>query len=495
MDIYKQAAAAKHLYCGYPWKTWYHLTVFGKKIRPNYSRGPLFLGEQEFFVYIDRRDVEEISDYYLKRQKKNNNFIFELKKIWNERCVKDVASIMKKISKENLSRLGNGELYKIFKDFSQKYDRLWSEAIFLDSFDVMSDIVLERAIAKEDKIITPNQLDLLIHPIRLSWMQKEKLSLMQISKKILRNKNLKKAILSRDILYIKKFFPQFYNQLKNHAEYFHWIYNDYAHMRKLTPEKFLKDIILYIKNPMKIRDEEKISRDIQNIKAKKIQLARKLKLSRNFIKKVDFLVTLVGWRDDRKAYNQMANAVIFLFAKEFAARYGISVNGIESLFWWEISQNFSISRNQRKFYKKRNSAGFYTGVFGKRGCLILGGNAKNLHDFIEKIISQREFKGKTAHGGKIRGRVKIVFSQKDFYKMKKGDILVAPNTRPEYVPIMKIAGAIITEEGGMTCHAAIVSRELKIPCIVGMQGALGKLKDGEMVEVDAGRGIIKKINK
>jgi len=75
--------------------------------------------------------------------------------------------------------------------------------------------------------------------------------------------------------------------------------------------------------------------------------------------------------------------------------------------------------------------------------------------------------------------------------MNKGDILVAPNTRPEYAPIMKIAGAIISDEGGITCHSAIVSRELKIPCIVGVQSASAVLKDGDLIEVDAEKGVIK----
>lgn len=77
--------------------------------------------------------------------------------------------------------------------------------------------------------------------------------------------------------------------------------------------------------------------------------------------------------------------------------------------------------------------------------------------------------------------------------MRPGNILVAPNTRPEYLPVMKIAGAIITEEGGITCHAAIVSRELEIPAVVGAQGAIGLLKDGDRVEVNAEKGVVRKV--
>ena len=76
-------------------------------------------------------------------------------------------------------------------------------------------------------------------------------------------------------------------------------------------------------------------------------------------------------------------------------------------------------------------------------------------------------------------------------KMDKGDVLVSPMTSPDFVLAMKKASAVITDAGGITCHAAIVSRELKIPCIVGTKIATKVLKDGDLVEVNANKGIVK----
>jgi len=70
---------------------------------------------------------------------------------------------------------------------------------------------------------------------------------------------------------------------------------------------------------------------------------------------------------------------------------------------------------------------------------------------------------------------------------------VSEATRPEYVPLMKKAAAIITDSGGMLSHAAVVSREMKKPCIVGLQIATKVFKDGDMVEVNATNGIVRKI--
>jgi phosphoenolpyruvate synthase/pyruvate phosphate dikinase len=116
-------------------------------------------------------------------------------------------------------------------------------------------------------------------------------------------------------------------------------------------------------------------------------------------------------------------------------------------------------------------------------------------EFSEKVEHKTEnvdtFKGQIACRGKVTGTVRVVFDPHDDKGFQKGDILVTSMTRPEFVPIMKKAGAVITNEGGVTCHAAIVSRELHIPCIIGTRFATKVLHDGDMVEVDADKGIVK----
>lgn len=100
-------------------------------------------------------------------------------------------------------------------------------------------------------------------------------------------------------------------------------------------------------------------------------------------------------------------------------------------------------------------------------------------------------KGQSAFKGKIKGKVRIVTNVNSNHGFINGEILVAGMTRPEYVPLMKMAAGIITDEGGITCHAAIISRELKIPCVIGTKIATKLLKDGDMVEVDADNGIVR----
>ncbi len=98
--------------------------------------------------------------------------------------------------------------------------------------------------------------------------------------------------------------------------------------------------------------------------------------------------------------------------------------------------------------------------------------------------------GAAASPGVGTGPVKVLRSPDEISKVKEGDVLVAPMTSPDYVPAMKKASAIITNEGGQTSHAAIVSRELGIPCIVGTRDATKVLKDNDMVTVDGSKGLV-----
>ena len=100
-------------------------------------------------------------------------------------------------------------------------------------------------------------------------------------------------------------------------------------------------------------------------------------------------------------------------------------------------------------------------------------------------------KGNTAFPGYAKGIVRIINTQEDIKEFNQGDILVSLNTSPDLIPIIKKAGAILTNEGGIMCHAAIIAREFKIPCITGTKIATKVLKDGDIIEVNAENGTVK----
>ena len=109
--------------------------------------------------------------------------------------------------------------------------------------------------------------------------------------------------------------------------------------------------------------------------------------------------------------------------------------------------------------------------------------------------SSQTIRGQVASRGFAKGEVRVIRGVLEFDKMHDGAILVTSMTTPDFVPLMQRAAAIVTDEGGITCHAAIVSRELKKPCIIGTRNATQVLKDGDRVEVDAEKGIVEKLFK
>lgn len=127
--------------------------------------------------------------------------------------------------------------------------------------------------------------------------------------------------------------------------------------------------------------------------------------------------------------------------------------------------------------------------------------ARQLNDQLktENVASSKEIKGTVAMKGKVRGKVTVIPSlYGDMKKMStlidvmpKGNILVATTTSPELMVAVRKAAAIVTDQGGLGSHAAIVSRELGIPCIVGTRVATQVLEEGDDVEVDADKGIVR----
>ncbi len=124
-------------------------------------------------------------------------------------------------------------------------------------------------------------------------------------------------------------------------------------------------------------------------------------------------------------------------------------------------------------------------LFGKK--LIQKINSLN----ISAIHDIKELKGMVACSGKIKGTVRIILKASEQSKVSEGDILITTMTTPDFMPCMKKAVAFVTDEGGITCHAAIVAREWNKPCIIGTKIATKILKDGDLVEVDANKGIVK----
>jgi len=288
--------------------------------------------------------------------------------------------------------------------------------------------------------------------------------------------------------------PPVARRLAEHTQQFFWLQNDYEHVRKLSEQHFLGELRHWLADPAAATRELASHRFVRASVATKRRRLQARRLSSRLRRTLATLVTLGSWRDDRKAYQQMANGVIHDFVNEFSRRSGRSVRDWEECFYWEIRSPqifpLSVAELQRRF-----GPVMYTNDPRRRASTINGQRAVHLRTSLNQAIHRHhagELKGMPACVGKVTGKARVILGKKEFSSMAKGDILVTANTRPEFVPIMKLASAIVTEEGGLTSHAAIVSRELKIPGVVGVQGILEAVKSGDRIFVDAFKGIISK---
>jgi phosphoenolpyruvate synthase/pyruvate phosphate dikinase len=112
---------------------------------------------------------------------------------------------------------------------------------------------------------------------------------------------------------------------------------------------------------------------------------------------------------------------------------------------------------------------------------------------IEEEIVEGFVKGNVAFPGVFEGTARVLHHVEDMKKIEKGDVLIISMTDPNYIPAMEKAGAFVTDMGGILCHAAIVSREMKKPCIIGTKNATSVFRDGDKIIVDGEKGEVRKV--
>lgn len=188
-------------------------------------------------------------------------------------------------------------------------------------------------------------------------------------------------------------------------------------------------------------------------------------------------------RKETHFFTEKADEVLQKSLKKVLSKY--SEDEISVLMYDEVFGHKKVDKDELK--KRINGYLYYEGnvyVGDEINKIIESHNIK----FEDEGTKEGELKGQIAQKGIVRGIVKLVSSVKHLDKVKEGDILVTAMTMPKYLPAMKRAAAFVTDEGGITCHAAIISREMKKPCVIGTKTATKVLKDGDVVEVDATHG-------
>lgn len=450
--------------------------LFSRDYKPGWPENVIYFEKEKLTFFCEKEKLYENGETIFRKLVLNNRKFQENYKKW-ESALKKFKKEYAKILQTNLPKLNDERLESIFLDFSELYRKnFWYYGILPE----ISGWGGERLLGKELGKVIKNKHDIicvlekLAAPEEYSFYQREELDLLSIKQE----KNGKKRA----------------SKMQSHQKKYFWMLNSY-HSAKIIPISHFKKILKGVSTEEAKVRMDRIRRNKNEAKKAKKYIIKKYKLSNYVLKISQRLTFCVWWQDIRKSYIFRANHVISLFIKEFARRYKIS----EDNLYFYTTKDFENLLEGRKVEAREMSArrsNFLVHWSMEKGNILLmsGTNAKKIFSkYAKKKISREKmkFEGTVISSGKVTGKVKIILGMEDIKKVKKGNILVTTMTTPDYITALKKASAVVADEGGLTSHAAIVARELKIPGIVGTGIATQLLKDGDLVEVDADKGVVR----
>lgn len=360
---------------------------------------------------------------------------------------------------------------------------------------------LSEIVDKQNYKRSPKEMFALLTNIdKPSKIQVEEQALLKIVLEINKNKKLENFFKEKSVKSIAKEFKKadskFIRMIIGHIEKFRYLGYNFEGPA-FPDEYFLRRIKEIIKRGDDIKE---ILRSAILERKKSAALISKiykdLKIDGRYQKYFAITREIIYGKDYRKMSLVESYYKLEPLLQEIGRRAGLTLGEVRNCLINELEKMLNKNKKVKDLEKRMKGCLFI--VLNKHlpGRIFVDDLYLRTKVHLSKKIDLTEinyFHGQTACPGKASGAVKIINTAKELLKMNKGDILVSQMTNPDIVPAMKKAAAIITDLGGITCHAAIVSRELKIPCIIGTKMATKVLRDGDKVFVDANQGEVRKI--
>ncbi|MCD4760858.1 hypothetical protein K8R42_03095 [bacterium] len=503
---------------------------FAKPSGLAYQKVTAVFKDYHLWFYFDHQDANRVGKNIVEKFRAKPEFMTAVNKNiekWSDK----LTNYCKKLPEDNLEKLSDKKLWEFYKKHEEIHTEYYrygwipvAADMFCDNLTNKGKEVLKNIGVKE--VDLAETLIILTEPTRPSLIKIEEDEIKSLAAKIQSNpkqfklfKTLFTKFKEEDVklfgLYthsaeyeakfeqrvrelIKQIKPEVVQSLEKH-------YRQYFYTKFLFTEKqgvynfehYLKKLVRLVNNdPNVAKTIQKENKEIKKIIKERNDLIKKLKLSTKnkefFDQWGEFMIT--------KIYRRYAQ----LFAlyrmvpviEEIGKRIGLSTKETKFMTTEEIYKAlFKNKLNKEEIKKRVNFSVYYTEK--NKPDFYTGRQAKQAAELIqtENIEAVSEITGQCGARGHAQGKVRIINVIKDIQKMKEGDILVSIATQPDLLPAMKKASAFITDQGGVTSHAAIVAREMKTPCVIATKIATKVLKDGDKVEVDADKGLVKILNK
>lgn len=440
----------------------------------------MFFKKDYGMVYWEKDKMNRAarSVYERYQHEKKLNVLFDEFDIY----AKDIEKLYKNTTKDEVLSYSNNDLVGFLEKINAIYVNFWKLGLFIDTFDPGFDVEKTSDIQKKFKF-TDAEVASLTTPEQMIFGNERLLRLLEIVKKIDR-----KGISHTE--HIKKFIktlPEYQDYVRD----FDYYKSNYAHVGHITEDDTVDEIERFLKDQHWKEEYKKLSSYSKTVRKNNLAILKKHHLKNN---PLYFFQKLIYWREYRKQVNLMGIHLLHYVLFSIEQKTGVPYKYLKHLTFDEVPNILKglISRDE---LEKRYEEGIIFSVIGEGTKIIEGKEALSIRDELEKRIrgseNEKIIPGRVACQGYAKGTARIILGQEDFKKFNDGEILITGMTRPEFVPLMKKAAAIVTNEGGITCHAAIVSRELGKPCIIGTQKATQLIKDGDLIEVRANHGTVR----
>jgi len=396
---------------------------------------------------------------YLKMFRENEDKIIPWMQLWLDKFTA-VKKYSEKISKLNLKTKSNSKLKSLFRKYFDLYAPVFA---FTYDYRALQEYYPEEITAfLKKRENNPKKLNSYLESIISLYkpieMHKEKINLFEITLKKKKTADKEK---------IKK-------ELRKHAERFGFLGVYMYDGNPLTAEDFEKKLNKTARKPFLKLEKELLTeknRFSKNQKEVK-KIERKLNLSseeKQKIKNIRFALYVSTLCDEYYSYVAFKMRP---FIYELSKRFSVSYNQLIEMRNSEILSLFDKPLTKEKLNEINERSEDHALILEKGKIRVLVGKelekySKSYKKELKKMQELSELKGETAFSGKVKGKVKLIKSIHDLPSFPSGAILVTGSTMPQFVPAMKKSLAIITDEGGMLSHAAIMSREFKKPCIIG----------------------------
>lgn len=476
--------------------------TFGREHTPHYRYCFAFIENDEGQWFLDIAGIRSIRNWILRNARRGTSHVVRLYRTWQKRF-EAYRELSHQLLSQDLATLSDQDLVIAFQRFYHQYLGVGSIAYISDSFmSTGEEDWLETLLRKELQRIgkkngAADAVRILTSPVHLSFVLEEEHEAMRLAAvldaKFPRSLPTYAAMRTHSL--------KIFRMLKTHEERFYWIRNNYFNVEYIRASGFYqraRAIVLTARRkgyavPKLLREK---SRELSDFRRKRQRLLDGLPLSHYHRNVLEIARLFAKWKDVRKSGVYIGMHHFDRFLREIAARRSTTVRDLSFLSFDEILQFFSKRQSFPRTIRERKNKSFF--AVTPRGYFIANGRqAEPYFRYFARGLPTEvgPLRGVSASPGCVRGRVRIIRKTEEMRLLKVGEVLVANQTTPEFVPVMKKACAIVTEQGGITSHAAVVSRELHKPCVIGTKIATKVFKDGDMVEVDATRGTVVVVKK